>query len=151
MHTTESGLLNERQAAKKLGLSVAAMRNFRQRGGGPRFAKIGSACRYDPVDLQAVLAMERRSRTGRSTRPKLDEDPVALLWTLRDRVILAGALVVGRRVRVFAPCIRIISRSVGGQVCVPTGLGARVVIRLAVDRDGIGPVRDRDRLFHGIG
>lgn len=68
MADSDSGLgdplLNERQAAEHLGLSVHFLRSRRYRGGGPPFVKVSSrAIRYRPEDLDAWL----RERTRRST------------------------------------------------------------------------------------
>ena len=45
-------LLNEQQAAKMLNLNVASVRNWRLRGGGPKFIKVGRLVRYRPADIE---------------------------------------------------------------------------------------------------
>jgi len=45
-------LINEYEAAAYIGHSVRALRNWRVRGGGPRFVKIsGRSVRYRRIDL----------------------------------------------------------------------------------------------------
>jgi predicted DNA-binding transcriptional regulator AlpA len=48
-------LLNEKQVAETLGLSLAALRRWRYEGRGPKFLKLGSAVRYRPTDVQEWL------------------------------------------------------------------------------------------------
>jgi hypothetical protein len=47
--------LNEAQAAARLGVKPAALRQMRQRGQGPAYFKIGRSVRYDPVDLEEYI------------------------------------------------------------------------------------------------
>lgn len=56
-------LLNTRQAADRLSLTVHALERWRVKGGGPPYAKLGSAVRYRIADLDAWIA----ANTGRST------------------------------------------------------------------------------------
>ncbi len=56
-------LLNEHQAAYALGLKVATLRRWRWAGKPPRFLKIGSAVRYDPVELASFIEAARRTST----------------------------------------------------------------------------------------
>ena len=49
-------LLDEREAAAILGASVQTLRNWRWRGEGPRFRKIGlRMVRYSRADLQTFI------------------------------------------------------------------------------------------------
>ena len=48
-------LLNEKQVAETLGLSLAALRRWRYEGRGPKFLKLYAAVRYSPVDVQEWL------------------------------------------------------------------------------------------------
>ncbi|MEA3278576.1 MAG: helix-turn-helix domain-containing protein [Pseudomonadota bacterium] len=57
-------LLNEHQAAARLGLSHRTLQAWRWRGGGPRFVKLNNAVRYRPEDLDAWLADRTRSNTA---------------------------------------------------------------------------------------
>lgn len=61
-------LLNEREAAERLGLAVATLRRWRWAGRGPAHLKIGSAVRYDPAELNRFLSTARRTST--SDRPE---------------------------------------------------------------------------------
>lgn len=56
-------LLNTQQAANRLSLTVHALERWRVKGGGPPYAKLGSAVRYRVADLDAWIA----ANTGRST------------------------------------------------------------------------------------
>ena len=54
-------LLDERAAAAILGASVQTLRNWRWRGEGPRFRKIGlRMVRYSRADLEAFIEGEGR-------------------------------------------------------------------------------------------
>jgi predicted DNA-binding transcriptional regulator AlpA len=55
-------LLDEREAAAILGASVQTLRNWRWRGEGPRFRKIGlRMVRYSRADLEAFIEGEGRA------------------------------------------------------------------------------------------
>ena len=52
----QGNLLDERQVASILSVSVSTLRNWRWRGEGPAFIKVGSRLvRYRPDDLQAFV------------------------------------------------------------------------------------------------
>jgi predicted DNA-binding transcriptional regulator AlpA len=57
-------LINETEAAQKLGLSVKTLRRWRWAGNPPPFLKIGAAVRYDPADLEAFIEAGRRTSTS---------------------------------------------------------------------------------------
>ncbi len=61
--TPSEGLINEHEAAGILGLSVKTLRRWRWAGRPPRFLKIGSAVRYDPVELATFIEAARRTST----------------------------------------------------------------------------------------
>ena len=69
-----STLIDEREAARRLGVSVAFLRADRCRGQvggrtpGPPWYQIGRAVRYDPADLDAWLATRRVDRTAHRPR-----------------------------------------------------------------------------------
>lgn len=48
-------LLNDREVARIIGVSVASIRRWRLLRQGPRYLKIGAAVRYKPEDLTAWL------------------------------------------------------------------------------------------------
>ena len=54
-HNAIEILLNERDAARITGLSVASVRRWRLLKIGPRATKIGAAVRYKPEDVKAWL------------------------------------------------------------------------------------------------
>ena len=61
---TEVRLINEHEAADYLAVRVATLRRWRWAGRGPCFVKIGSAVRYDPADLDALIEAGRRKSTS---------------------------------------------------------------------------------------
>ena len=61
-------LLNVNEAADRLGVSVSYLNKLRlQDGAGPRFAKFGTRCSYDPADL--ALWVEAQKRTSTTAAP----------------------------------------------------------------------------------
>ena len=48
-------LLNERDVAARLGLSVATLRRWRLVRQGPKWLKLGSAVRYRPADIETHI------------------------------------------------------------------------------------------------
>lgn len=57
-------LLTDVEAADFLGLSRLTLRNWRYKGRGPRFCKLGGAVRYDRTTLEAWLAAQERCSTS---------------------------------------------------------------------------------------
>ena len=57
-------LLTEREAARRLALSVKTLRRWRWSGDGPSFIKIGRAVRYDPLELSAYIERGIRRSTS---------------------------------------------------------------------------------------
>lgn len=53
------GLLTDKQAAQRLGCSVALLRKMRRNGTGPTFCRIGRLVRYSESDLAAFIAASR--------------------------------------------------------------------------------------------
>ena len=49
------GLLNERDVARIIGLSISSVRRWRVHQQGPKYLKVGGAVRYRPADLQTYL------------------------------------------------------------------------------------------------
>ena len=52
---TLPALLNEHEVAHVIGMSLASVRRWRLLRQGPRYFKIGAACRYKPEDVSAWL------------------------------------------------------------------------------------------------
>lgn len=52
----DRNLLNEKQAAERLGVAVKTMQQWRHYGRGPKWAKIGRLCKYRQADLDAYVA-----------------------------------------------------------------------------------------------
>jgi predicted DNA-binding transcriptional regulator AlpA len=52
---SNSSLLNERQVAEALNVSVASVRRWRLLRQGPTFLKVGASVRYRPEDVEAWL------------------------------------------------------------------------------------------------
>lgn len=59
-------LLTEREIADLLNMSMRTLQEYRFRGIGPRFIKIGRAVRYSPEDVEAYIAARRRASTPRT-------------------------------------------------------------------------------------
>jgi excisionase family DNA binding protein len=58
-------LLTTAEAAERLGTSARTLEDWRQRGGGPLFRKVGRRLvRYAPADLEAFTMNGARSNTG---------------------------------------------------------------------------------------
>ena len=53
--TISGSLLNEKQVAKHLNVSLASLRRWRVEGRGPRFRKLGECVRYSVADLDRWL------------------------------------------------------------------------------------------------
>jgi len=51
----DTSLLNEKQVAMKLGVSLACTRRWRVTGRGPRYLKLGASVRYRAEDVEAWL------------------------------------------------------------------------------------------------
>lgn len=60
----EIGLLSERQAARRLGLSPRTLANLRVVGGGPCFRKLGRRVLYRPQDLDGWADQKARRSTS---------------------------------------------------------------------------------------
>jgi predicted DNA-binding transcriptional regulator AlpA len=58
---TQSRLVDEHEAAARLGLSVKTLRRWRWAKRGPAWSKIGAAVRYAPADLAAFIAAGRQT------------------------------------------------------------------------------------------
>lgn len=57
-------LLSTNEAAVKLGLSPGYLIKKRVTGGGPAFVKLGARVSYDPADLDAWVAANKRRSTS---------------------------------------------------------------------------------------
>ena len=65
-------LMDEKQAAALLNVSVKTLQARRSRGGGPRFVKLGRSVRYAMADLEAfVLAAVRTSTSDPGVLPRV--------------------------------------------------------------------------------
>ena len=58
------GLLNEFEAADRLGISAKTLRRWRWAGRPPAFVKIGRAVRYEPAVVEDLIAAGRRVSTS---------------------------------------------------------------------------------------
>ena len=63
------GLINEHEAARRLGLKVSTLRRWRWQGCGPTFCRIGAAVRYDPRELADFIDAGRRTSTSATQPP----------------------------------------------------------------------------------
>ena len=55
-------LLKTREAARRLGVASGTLSNWRHRGQGPAFVRLGRAIRYDEADLARFIAQGRAAR-----------------------------------------------------------------------------------------
>ena len=62
------GLLNNREAAEYLGLSVRTMNRYRVTGDGPPYYRLGNRVRYVRAELDEWVTGSRRTSTS-------DDDP----------------------------------------------------------------------------
>ena len=73
----ERRLVNEREAARLVGFSVAALIKWRREGRGPRYIRVGRSIRYRVSDLvewiQRHTVGQSSSACGLSTTVKTDE------------------------------------------------------------------------------
>lgn len=60
-------MLDERQVAETLNLSVFTLQRWRVKGRGPAFAKLGSAVRYRRGDVDAWLRANSFTSTSEAT------------------------------------------------------------------------------------
>ena len=56
--------INQKQAAEHLGLPERSLENYRLRGGGPPFYKLGARVVYESTELDVWLAARRRMNTS---------------------------------------------------------------------------------------
>jgi len=57
-------LLDEHAAAEMLAVSPRTMQDWRWRGGGPEYVRLGRAIRYAPAALRAYVAAHTRRSTS---------------------------------------------------------------------------------------
>lgn len=57
-------LLSEREAAKLVSVSIRTIQQWRLRGEGPPFLKIGRAVRYSVEDIERWIETRRRTSTS---------------------------------------------------------------------------------------
>ena len=57
-------LLTEFEVQDQFGLRVGTLRQWRSKGGGPRFVKLGRSCRYIAEDIIAFLESHYRRSTS---------------------------------------------------------------------------------------
>ncbi len=60
LHNQENKILDEKQVAKIIGCSVAAIRKKRYNGGGPAYYKLGRLVRYSSIELMNWIESKRR-------------------------------------------------------------------------------------------
>jgi predicted DNA-binding transcriptional regulator AlpA len=57
-------LIDEKEAAARLGLSVRTLQKWRLLGCGPRFVKLGHAVRYAETEIDAFIHSRERASTS---------------------------------------------------------------------------------------
>jgi predicted DNA-binding transcriptional regulator AlpA len=60
-----SELLTPKQLSEQLATPTAVLANWRYKGVGPKFIKLGSSIRYRASEVEAWLDAQTRSQTGR--------------------------------------------------------------------------------------
>ena len=55
-------LLNERQAARLLGIAAVTLRNWRRAGKGPKVARFGRTVRYTSQSLEEFVQAKQEGR-----------------------------------------------------------------------------------------
>ena len=60
--------VNEKALAKEMNLSVQTLRNWRHKGKGPPYIKIGRAVRYNIKDIEKYLKQNRIDPERRETK-----------------------------------------------------------------------------------
>lgn len=68
--TNMNKLIDEKQAAALLHVSVKSLQGWRYRGGGPEFVKLGRSVRYEMSDLEDFVQAARRTSTSDLGRQK---------------------------------------------------------------------------------
>lgn len=68
MRVSTDPLLTEREAAPQLSRSEAALRDWRYRGGGPKYVKLGGKIRYRQSDIDAYIAANTHTPTDHRAR-----------------------------------------------------------------------------------
>jgi len=58
-HSESSALLSTPEAARRLGLAIGTLQNWRSRGQGPAFVRLGKAVRYEEGDLTRFVEQGR--------------------------------------------------------------------------------------------
>ena len=66
----DNRLIDEHEAAARLGLSVATLRRWRWARRGPGWIKIGAAVRYAPKDIAAFIDAGRSPNDGDTSKPR---------------------------------------------------------------------------------
>ena len=59
----DNRLVDEHEAAARLGLTVATLRRWRWARRGPQWVKVGAAVRYAPADIAAFIEAGRQLPT----------------------------------------------------------------------------------------
>lgn len=59
-------LIDDGELAAVLNIPVRTLRNFRYRGGGPKFVKIGASVRYLMSDVDAWLNANKKETTSQA-------------------------------------------------------------------------------------
>ena len=69
-NNTEPLFINTESAARRIGLHPDTLRRLRRTGGGPRYARVGTAVRYDIRELDRWL----EERSFRSTAEEIAKE-----------------------------------------------------------------------------
>ena len=71
-------LLKEKEVAQLLNIGIDALRQWRFKGNGPRFLKLGASVRYEPKEIADFLLMgTRRCASDKFPQVLMEFDPDA--------------------------------------------------------------------------
>lgn len=69
----ESKLLTPKEVANILGLNQASLRNWRWKGSGPVFIKVGHLVRYKQSDVNKFIEEQSRTSTSDNSKNKNED------------------------------------------------------------------------------
>ena len=67
-------IVSPEKAAALLGIEVGTLANWRYRGVGPRFLRLGGRVRYRLADLADYLDAQTRTRTSKGAEPHANDE-----------------------------------------------------------------------------
>ena len=68
----KNNLLHEKEVARLLNISPKTLQNWRVKGQGPTYIKMGYSVRYEPSVIQEYILHHRKSSTSAPIQPTLN-------------------------------------------------------------------------------